>query len=353
MLLFAFVVWAQEPGAAIMWTDAATLTIQGKGWPDTKLPFDRLPAKAESLVRKPVWNLSRNTAGVAVRFVTDATTLKVRWTLLQENLAMAHMPATGVSGLDLYVNVAGNRHWLASGRPQKFPDNEATLFSAIVPGRREYVLYLPLYNGATKIELGVPPGFVIEAAPAYTTRPAVWYGTSITQGGCASRPGMVASNILSRRLNREFINLGFSGNGIMEAEMARLLAELDPAVYILANLENLKPEEVYSRATEFVTLLRQAHPQTPIVLLESIRYGNAFLAPESQSHILLERQELERAFNTLIANGLKHIHYVYGDALFGIDGEAMVDGVHATDVGFIRQADVLEPLLKQILENAP
>lgn len=353
ILVLAFITLAQEPAAPVKWIDASTLTIQGKGWLETKLPFDRLPAKAESLVRKPVWNLSRNTAGVAVRFVTDATTLKVRWTLLQENLAMPHMPATGVSGLDLYVKQQGAWHWLGAGRPQNFPINEATLYNHILPGKRDYVLYLPLYNGASKVELGVAPECLLEPTPADTTKAIVWYGTSITQGGCASRPGMAASSILSRRLNREFINLGFSGNGIMEPEMAQLLAELDPAAYILANLENLKPEEVYTRATEFVTILRKAHPETPILLLESVRYSHAFLTPEANNHILQERRELARAFEAVIRNGTQQIYYVHGDALYGVDGEAAVDGVHATDVGFIRQADALESLLWQILENAP
>ena len=342
---------AQEGTAPWQWIDTAKLTVAGQGWQETQLPFDRLPAKAEKLVREPVWDLSHHTAGVSIRFVSDATILKARWRLLDENLSLPHMPATGVSGLDLYVKHEGQWRWLAAGRPRNFPENEALLFAGILPGKREYVLYLPLYNGAVKLELGIQPGALLEAASIQFIRPIVWYGTSITQGGCASRPGMAPSNILSRRLNRDIINLGFSGNGTMEPEMARLLAELDPAIYMLANQENLKSDAVFERVTAFVSILVAAHPQTPIVLIENVRYSHAFLNPVENGDILQKRSELQRAFQALQMDGAKNLHYVYGDALYGSDGEAAVDGVHATDVGFLRQADALEPLLRQLLES--
>jgi len=343
---------AQTDSVPWHWVNAESLTVAGQGWRDTQLPFDRLPAKAEALVRPAVWNLSRNTAGVCIRFLSDATELKVRWTLLNKNLALPHMPATGVSGLDLYVKHEGRWSWLGSGRPEKFPDNEVTLFSGIPAGKREYVVYLPLYNGAIKVELGIEPGFALEPAPAYSTPSVVWYGTSITQGGCASRPGMAASNILSRRMDREFINLGFSGNGLMEPEMAHLLAELNPALYMLANLENVKAEQVYDRTIAFVGILRAAHPRTPILLVEPVRFSHAFLQPDVNRDILLKRTELRRAFEILLRNGVNGLHYMYGDPLYGEDGEAAVDGVHATDLGFLRQADALEPVLRQLLENS-
>jgi len=342
---------AQTDTAPWQWINAESLTVAGQGWRDTQLPFDRLPAKAEALVRPAVWTLSRNTAGVCIRFLSDATTLKVRWTLLNKSLALPHMPATCVSGLDLYVNHSGRWQWLGAGRPEKFPDNEATLFSGIPAGKRAYVLYLPLYNGAIKVELGVEPGFVLEPAPVCGKPSVVWYGTSITQGGCASRPGMAASNILSRRMDQEFINLGFSGNGLMEPEMAHLLAELNPALYVLANMENLKAEQVFERATAFVEILRAAHPRTPILLVEPVRFSHAFLQPTVNYELLQKRSELRRAFETLLRNGVGNLHYAHGDALYGEDGEAAVDGVHATDLGFMRQANSLEPILRQLLEN--
>ncbi|HXT58527.1 MAG TPA: SGNH/GDSL hydrolase N-terminal domain-containing protein, partial [Pirellulales bacterium] len=92
---------------AVLWYDLQSLPIEGQGWSDTKAPYDRLPSKAEALVRPPVWSLSRNSAGLCARFVTDALKIHARWTLTSENLALPHMPATGVSGLDLYVRTEG------------------------------------------------------------------------------------------------------------------------------------------------------------------------------------------------------------------------------------------------------
>src|SRR5262249_50683617 len=100
-----------------LWFDVLHLVVEGKGWKDTKSPFDRLPAKAGKMVRPPGWGLSRHWAGIGVRFVTDATNIDARWTLTSATLAMPHMPATGVSGLDLYVKTDKGWRWLGNGRP--------------------------------------------------------------------------------------------------------------------------------------------------------------------------------------------------------------------------------------------
>ena len=120
-----------EPGGKVLWYDVRDLGVEGKGWTETKAPFDRLPAKAEGVVRTAVWGLSRQSAGLCVRFVTDAVAIQARWTVTSDRLAMPHMAATGVSGLDLYVKVEGGRwHWLAVGQPKEAPTNTATLAGA-------------------------------------------------------------------------------------------------------------------------------------------------------------------------------------------------------------------------------
>jgi hypothetical protein len=162
---------------------------------------------------------------------------------------------------------------------------------------------------------------------------------------------MAASNILSRKLEREIINLGFSGNGKMDPELATLMAELDPCMYILACLENILAEEVYDRAMAFVPVLHAAHPDVPILLVESVWFSHAFLRKETRDHLNYERAELKRAFDDLQQQGVRNLHYVYGDGLYGMDGEGAVDGVHATDLGFYRQAEYLYPLLNQLLEK--
>ncbi len=336
----------------ILWSNIRQFGVEGRGWDDTKDFYDRLPAKAEGKVRKPVWDLSRNSAGMCVRFVTDATTLRARWALINSWLYLPNETAIGNSGLDLYVKTENGWHWLAVGQPAA-QTNEVTLVENLLPGKREYLLYLPLYNGTKFVELGIPTNAVIEKATAWgpgERKPIVFYGTSILQGLSASRPGMVHSAILGRKFNWPTINFGFSGNGKMEPEMADLLAELDPSIYVLDCLPNLVADEIKKRVEPFVKKLRAAHPQTPIVLVEDRTMQDSFLiAGRMEWYHLKDRAELKAAYERLQKNGVKNLFYIPGEHLFGDDGEGSTDGSHPNDLGFLRQAEifakVLEPLL--------
>src|ERR1035437_7204525 len=162
----------------ILWTDIRQFGVEGRGWNDTKDFYDRLPAKAEALVRKPVWDLSRNSAGLCVRFVTDATEIRARWAVTDSWLYQPNATAIAVSGLDLYVKMENGWRWLAVGIP-KSQTNEVTLIKYVIPGKREYLLYLPLYNGTKFVELGIPTNAVIEKAGPWgpgTRKPIVFYG---------------------------------------------------------------------------------------------------------------------------------------------------------------------------------
>ncbi|HET6883274.1 MAG TPA: SGNH/GDSL hydrolase family protein, partial [Pirellulales bacterium] len=340
---------------AVLWYDLTELGIEGKGWADTKAVYDRLPAKAENMVRGPVWNLSRQSAGLCTRFVTEAPTISVRWSLSSANLAMPHMAATGVSGVDLYVKTEQGWRWLACGFP-KAQTNEAVLVQSLPAAEREYLLYMPLYNGVTKVEIGIPKEHALGKAsprPEGSSKPIVFYGTSITQGGCASRPGMVHTAILGRRFDWPVINLGFSGNGKMEPELATLLAELDPAVYVLDCLPNMTPQEVNERVEPFVRTLRAAHPSTPIVLVEDRNYTDGFLVASKQERNEASHAALRAAFDRLVADGIKGLYYLPGKDLLGDDGEATVDSSHPTDLGFLRQASAFHSVLEQALERSP
>jgi hypothetical protein len=340
-----------EADGDTLWYDLRLLDVEGRGWTETKAFFDRLPAKAEGVVREAVWNLSRHSAGLCARFVTDATAIQTRWTLTSAKLEMPHMPATGVSGLDLYVKHDGRWRWLATGFPKE-QTTRLSLVSGLPPGKREFLLYLPLYNGVSSVELGLPKDAKLAKADPYgdgQRRPIVFYGTSITQGGCASRPGMVHTAILQRRLEFPVINLGFSGNGRMEPEMAKLFAELDPAVYVLDCLPNMSAAEVAERVVPFVEVLRQARSETPILLVEDRSYTDAFLVAAKRQRNTDSRAALWAAYNKLTEAGAKHLAYLTGEDLLGDDGEGTVDSSHPTDLGFVRQADAFEKVLRPLL----
>ncbi|HLP75709.1 MAG TPA: SGNH/GDSL hydrolase family protein, partial [Candidatus Paceibacterota bacterium] len=213
---------------------------------------------------------------------------------------------------------------------------------------------LPLYNGVQSGEIGVPSGAHLEKAGAWgpgDRKPIVYYGTSILQGLSASRPGMVHSAILQRRFNWPTINIGFSGNGKMEPEMAALLAELDPAVYVLDCLPNLVADEIKVRVEPFVRTLRAAHPQTPIVLVEDRTMPDSRLVSGRMEYYhRTSRAELRAAFDRLQKSGMKNLHYIQGEHLLGDDGEGTTDGSHPNDLGFMRQADAFAPVIKPLLK---
>ncbi|MBS0202335.1 MAG: SGNH/GDSL hydrolase family protein [Planctomycetes bacterium] len=337
----------------IRWYDIRQLGVEGQGWTENKSLYDRLPARAEGVVRDAVWNLSRDSAGMCVRFQADPGTLHARWTLTKANLAMPHMAATGVSGVDLYAkDDKGTWRWVSVGRPTA-QTNTQKLADGIPAGNREWLLYLPLYNGVTSVEIGVPAGKTVQQAPAYAadhSRPIVFYGTSITHGACASRPGMVHTAILGRRYGRPVINLGFSGNGRMEPEVTALLAELDAAIYVIDCCPNLSGNETAERTRPLVDQLRKTRPDVPIVLVEDRVYTDAWLIASKKARNDGNHAALKKSFDELIAAGTKQLYYVPGTPLLGDDDEGAVDSSHPNDLGFMRQADafdkVLGPLLK-------
>ena len=265
-------VTAREPSAKppkerakppdLAWHAVTPDDVVGKGWKDTKAPFDRLPARAEKIVRQPIWELSRHSAGLYVDFNTNAKSISARWTLTSDRLAMPHMAATGVSGLDLYINRDNKWHYLATGHQASFRRTKSNWSPDLAAGSANYRLYFPLYNGVSAVEIGVPAGssFEFKREPDRHVKPVVIYGTSITQGGCASRPGMSFAAILGRRLNVPVINLGFSGNGKAEKEIAELLGELDASVFILDPLPNLFASQVEERLPTFIQHAPQTSP---------------------------------------------------------------------------------------------
>jgi hypothetical protein len=336
------------------WYDIQLMPIEGQGWTETSAVYDRLPAKAEGKVRGAVWSLSRHSAGIAARFVTDATTIQARWTLTSANLAMPHMAATGVSGLDLYVrDDKGQWRWLACGRPTK-QSNTVKLTSGIPEGKRTYMIYLPLYNGVSKVEVGIPQGNMLAAGPARPKshqKPIVFYGTSITHGACASRPGMVHTAILGRRFDRPVINLGFSGNGRMEPEVVKLIAEIDAAVYVFDCLPNISAPDVLARTKPCIEIIRKSHPDTPILLVEDRSYADSFLVSSKRQRNQTSRVALRKIFDELKSAGDKNLYYLEGEKLLGDDNEGTVDSSHPNDLGFMRQADAFAKVLGPILDK--
>jgi hypothetical protein len=321
---------------------------EAKGWPDTERRYDRLPSRAHGLVPDVVWDLSRNSSGMFSRFRTNATTIAARWTVGSDRLAMTHMPATSVSGLDLYgEDATGKLRWVGVAQPGEQCESEAVIVEGLDGASRNYTVWFPLFNDLDKVEIGVNPGASFELCPPDTaTKPVLYYGTSIIHGACASRSGMCLPPILTRRLGRTVINLGFSGNGKMEVELAHLIGEIDAAAYVLDCLPNMEADLIRERALPFIQALREARPETPIVLVEDRTYTNAWAIPAKQERHVQSRKAYREAFEAQKQSGDRHLVYVEGGQLLGDDDEGTVDSSHPTDLGFMRMADVLEPVLR-------
>ncbi|MDI3405078.1 SGNH/GDSL hydrolase family protein [Streptomyces cavernicola] len=333
----------------VAWWDVAEWGVEGKGWSDTARFYDRLPARAEQTVRPVVWELSRNAAGMQVRFATDSPSVHARYVLRSSRLALPHMPATGVSGIDLYAqDAAGRLRWAGVTKPASTSVTERLLNGAD-PGMRQYTAYLPLYNGVESLEIGVEAGAAFRPVAPRTRRPVVFYGSSIAQGACASRPGMAFPAVLGRRLDVPTVNLGFSGNAFMEPEVGDLLAELDPSVYVVDCLPNMTPDLVAERAEPLIRRLREARPDTPIVMVEDRTYANAWLVGALRARHEGSRAAYREAYRRLRTSGVKGLSYLEGEGLLGDDDEATTDGSHPSDLGMARYADAYTQVLRRLL----
>jgi hypothetical protein len=312
--------------------------------------YHRFPAEFKDSLRKEVWALSQNCAGISIRFATNSPYIKVRWRS-SSDFSMDHMAGTGVSGVDLYTMMDGEWRYISTGRIRG-TRNECTLVQTDKNEYREYLLNLSLYNGIDSLSIGVKPGADISKPKKdylITNKPVVYYGTSIAQGGCASRPGLAFTNILSRKLDRPFINLGFSGNGNCEMSVGKIMCRIDAALYVLDCNPNTRSDEVYDRTINLVKLLKKHHPEIPVLLVESIQFEN-ILSGNTAMEPVKKNAELMRAYEYLKGTGMNNLFYEKSEGMIGNDHEGTVDGIHPNDIGMLRMAESLEPVIKNILK---
>ena len=343
------------------WFDPATSSfpvIDGRGWhKELAHPYDRLPAKAEAVVREPLWRLAQNTAGEYIGFKTSATTIVVRYKVTGSH-AMNHMPATGVTGVDLYArDINGQWQWTRGSR--SFGDTIEYRFTNLSLSTKveEFRLYLPLYNSVSWMNIGVPQHETFAALPLGKEQPIVMYGTSIMQGGCASRPGLAFSNILGRKLDYPVINLGFSGNGQLEMPLIDLMNEHDAKLFVLDCMPNLvdspkfSRQEVKKRIVESVKSLQQRHTATPILLTEhSCGLPGTDMDTTLQKKNKWSSDVLAQTFEAMLQSGIKNI-FLLKDNAIDFDDESTVDGTHPNDIGMMKYADAYEKIIREILRE--
>ena len=341
------------------------LPVLGKGFQDCVRENDtisdgfytRLPADLQGVVRKAVWDLGQNSAGLAIRFRTNSKCIGAEWRPLN-NFGMSHMTPTGVRGLDLYALVDGE--WLFVGAGQPNGKKSRNVFIRKMNGEmREYIMYLPLYDGVINLSIGIDSTAVIEKphvedlVPSEKNLPIVFYGTSVTQGGCATRPGMAYPSIIERKLHRETVNLGFSGNGRMDKCLGDKIAKIPASMYVIDCLANCTSQIVKDSTEHFIRAIVEANPDVPVLMVSNYCYPYQYLDAQFQIDTPEENAIWKEFAQKFRKEGYKNVRYIDAYAKgnmkkspIGPDHEGTVDGVHMTDLGFLRFADFLIKYIK-------
>ena len=335
----------------VVYTDASVFPLYGKVSEQTNERYERLPSSLEGVSREPVWYLGRHSAGLFIRFRSNSTSIHARWESTFNN-TMTHMTDTGTKGLDLYALVDGEWRHVCSAQPQG-KKSERCIIANMDPVEREYMLYLSLYDGVKSLEIGVDEGSMLDL-PAVDRpsreKPVVMYGTSILQGGCANRPGMAHTNIIGRRLDREVINLGFSGNALLDMEIAELMASVeDPGLYVLDYVPNASAQAIDEVGEQFFRIIRDAHPEVPVVFIEDVIFPHTIFDNKILEEVTKKNVAQKRLFKKLKKSGEKRIYYISAEGMIGDDGEATVDAIHFTDLGAMRYVDHVLPVIKKAL----
>lgn len=366
-LLFSFssanLFAADAPEKPWRYVDARDLRVINKGWDNTLRPYTRIPAYLKDSVRPDLWERSQCSSGIAVRFATDSKRIGVKYELLWDT-HLIHMADTGLKGTDLYT-FQGDSVWshVNTNRPyvkkdadgNKTREVESTYVENLNGKMHEYMIYFPLYDGVNELFVKVDSGAVITPGRIDLIEPdrkIIAYGTSILQGGCASRTGMAATNIISRELNCEVVNIGISGEGKMDQCMARAMAAIpDADLYLIDPVPNCTEMMCDTLTYDFINILRKARPEVPIVMLEGPMYPYSRQDSFFGAYLPKKNAAFRRNYERLKAENPDNLYYVTSDGLDGPEDDGTVDGIHLTDLGFRHYADKMIPILRPLLRD--
>ena len=308
--------------------------------------FVRMPRAVAETVSQGVTGLSTHTAGGRVRFITDSPYVALV-AQVANHFNGNHFTLYGSSGFDAYINKPGEMpYYIATF---SVPDCKERDYQSIInlpAGEWEVTINFPLYRAVKDVYIGLDEGASLKApTPHKYEKPVLYYGSSVTQGGCANRPGMSYQGILSRRLDCNFINLGFSGSAKGEDTMIDYLASLDPSVFVIDYDYNaVTPEHLEATHEKLFKTFRAAHPTTPVIMIS---------APMPELHLSdslrARRTIIHRTYMNAVTAGDKNVWFIDGATI--ITTEGTVDHCHPTDLGFTQMANGIEPVLRVALEK--
>lgn len=310
--------------------------------------FCRMPQKLAETVSDGVYALCTNTSGGRVRFVTNSSCVAIS-AQMDHICRMPHFAFTGSSGFDLYADYGEGSRYVRSFIP---PLEMETGYESLIelpgePAERLITIHFPTYSDVLDLKIGLQAGASVKAPPDYTYEtPIVYYGSSITQGGCASRPGNTYQAILSRLLDCNFINLGFSGNAKGEPAMASYLTDLDMLIFVLDYDHNAPNSKHLERTHEpLYRAIREKHPALPILMMSRPKY---YLSQEEQTR----QRIVESTYRHALESGDRNVYFFPGNELITKEAQniATVDSGHPNDYGFSCMACALKDLLEKLLK---
>lgn len=308
--------------------------------------YVRLPDAVAQTVSQGVANLNKYTAGGRIRFVTDSKRIAIH-ALCAERLPMPHMPFTGTTGFDLYADIDGYQRYFGTFKPAiDCKGHFEGVVDLPLEGKHTVTINMPLYNGVCNVYIGIEKGACLEAAAPLLQPPVVYYGSSITQGGCASRPGCSYEAMLHRNFQTDYINLGFSGNAKAEEEIMRYIASLPMSMFVY-DYDHNAPDRPHLRATHErgYRIVREKHPDIPILMMTRPKY---YL-----TDVLLERNGIIRqTYEKALAEGDKNVYFIDGRELLLPEAReaSLVDNVHPTDLGFFGMYSRILPLMQSLIK---
>jgi len=321
-------------------------SIHGLILPSEEVPFyTRIPNNIAKSVSEGVYNLNSSTAGGRIKFKTDSKTIAIKVKLSKISWS-SHFTLCGSTGFDLYAN----GKYVNTFMPPKTMELEYSA-SRELPDKsmREITINFPTYSGVESLEIGLEPDCKLQKSDGYKlSKPIVYYGSSITQGGCASRPGNTYQGHIERRFNADYINLGWSGSAKGENEMAHYIAGLDMSVFVYDYDYNAPSiEHLQNTHERMFKIIRESHPETPVIMM-------TIPHPYTTEKFAKRKEIIKQTYLNAKNSGDNNVYFIDGAKMMRVFGDdaadsTTVDNCHPNDLGFMCMAKTVGDLLENIL----
>jgi len=348
IMMSLFTCGIAQQRSKIAYTPAKDLTLVGKISPTEKI-FHRIDTNVFDDLPRAVKKRVVQSGGLAVSFKTNSPTIYAKW-CTASTTSSATMTAVAYRGLDLYIKRNGRWQYAGIARPREGQDcASTTIIQGMDKEEKECLLYLPLYDETTRLEVGVDDGSTIQTGAYPFQKRVLVYGSSIVQGASASRSGLAYPARLSRETGIEFLNLGMGGSAKMEKSVVDMIASFEADAFLLDCIPNSSPSQVTQRTAYLIETIRKKHPDAPIIVMQSVIRERGYFNLASGKRIREQNDNVKAEVEKLLKKGMKNLHFIPADDFLGHDHEGTIDGTHPNDMGFDRMINVIKPKLMEVL----